>query len=87
VKHPNVVSFREAFIDHPSETMCIVMDYCEMGDLQEIMQKAKKMGSVFSEHQLWSFLVQMLAGLRALHQLSVMHRDVKTANIMMTQNG
>lgn len=49
VKHPNVVAFREAFIDHGSETMCIVMDYCEMGDLQSLMEKARKMGSNFTE--------------------------------------
>ena len=42
VKHPNVVSFKEAFIDHASQNMCVVMEYCERGDLLSLVEKVMR---------------------------------------------
>ena len=33
IKHPNIISYKEAFIDKPSESLCIVMELVDMGDL------------------------------------------------------
>ena len=33
IKHPNVISYKEAFVDQKTEKLCIVMELVDMGDL------------------------------------------------------
>jgi NIMA (never in mitosis gene a)-related kinase len=33
IKHPNIISYKEAFVDKASESLCIVMELVDMGDL------------------------------------------------------
>ena len=33
VKHPNIVQYKESFIDESSQTLCLVMEYADGGDL------------------------------------------------------
>lgn len=33
IDHPNVISFRDAFIDEPSSSLCLVMEYADNGDV------------------------------------------------------
>ena len=37
----------------------------------------------FRESQVWRVLIETVYGLRAMHELSVMHRDLKSANIFL----
>jgi NIMA (never in mitosis gene a)-related kinase len=43
IKHPNIISYKEAFADKSSESLCIVMELVDMGDLYgQIMKNLKK---------------------------------------------
>ena len=43
VKHPNIISYKEAFFDDESKCLCLVMEYADGGDLfQRILQYQKK---------------------------------------------
>jgi NIMA (never in mitosis gene a)-related kinase len=33
VDHPNVIQYKDVFIDKPSNSLCIVMEYADNGDL------------------------------------------------------
>ena len=33
IKHPNIISYKEAFIDKNTDSLCIVMELVDMGDL------------------------------------------------------
>ena len=33
IDHPNVIGFKEAFIDEPSSSLCLVMEYADNGDV------------------------------------------------------
>ena len=33
VDHPNVVQYRDVFVDQPSNSLCIVMEFADNGDL------------------------------------------------------
>ena len=43
IKHGNIISYKEAFIDKTSESLCIVMELVDMGDLYgQIMKNLKR---------------------------------------------
>jgi NIMA (never in mitosis gene a)-related kinase 1/4/5 len=35
------------------------------------------------EPEVWHYFVQMVRGLQALHDLNIVHRDIKSANMFM----
>ena len=44
VKSPFVISYKEAFIEKETETLCIVMQYADKGDLFQKIVHLKKIG-------------------------------------------
>ena len=45
------------------------------------------MKNYFKENTIWTFFIQMLIGLKTLHEHNIMHRDLKSANIFLMKNG
>ena len=74
IKHPNVVAFKEAFYDVPSSSLCIVMEYADGDDMYNcITHKKKTEKRLFDEKTLWRYLIQMVTGLKAVHDLNIVH--------------
>ena len=67
VNHPNVIGYKEAFWDDSGSTLNIVMEYADDGDLHTKIEKMAKEGGLFSEEIIWSYSIQMIEGLKALH--------------------
>ena len=40
-----------------------------------------------SEATVWHYFIQIVRGLKALHELKICHRDIKCANLFMTSKG
>ena len=85
--HKNIIGYKEAFFDDRSKTLNIVMEYAEGGDLSSKIKETRKKNSYFEEEMIWSTLIQILEGLKYLHQSHIIHRDLKSANIFLTKNG
>ena len=86
ISHPNVIQYKEAFVDPKDELLCIVMQYADSGDLLKMILERKRMKVHFRESQVWRVLIETIHGLRAMHELRVMHRDIKSANIFLFNN-
>ena len=86
VNHPNVIGYKEAFWDDEKSALNIVMEYADDGDLHSKIEKMKKSGGYFKEPIIWSYAIQMIEGLKALHDKKIMHRDLKSANIFLVKN-
>ena len=82
--HPNIVGYKEVFIDEPSSSLCLIMEYAARGDLLQIINSHKKAGTHASESEIWSIFTQVVKGLKALHLRNILHRDIKSANIFVT---
>jgi len=87
VKSNFVISYKEAFIDEDDSNLCLVMEYADKGDLYQKISQFKKIGCLIEEIDIWRILIQMVKGLKALHDLNIMHRDLKSANIFLFSDG
>ena len=87
VKSTFVIAYKEAFIDESDQSLCIVMEYADKGDLYQKITQFKKMGCLIDEVDIWRIFIQMTKGLKALHDLKILHRDLKSANIFLFSDG
>lgn len=82
-KHPYVVRYRESFID--TGWLCILMDYCEGGDLAGQIEQAKKKRQPILEEQVLRWMTQALLALKYIHDKHVLHRDLKSSNFFLSK--
>lgn len=82
-----MIGYKEAFFENTQGNLCIVMEMADGGDLLQTIEKHKRNRSKFTEKQIWHYFVQIVRGLKALHDLKIVHRDIKCANIFLTKNG
>ncbi|GLI64257.1 hypothetical protein VaNZ11_007459 [Volvox africanus] len=85
VSHPNVISYNEAFLD--GNRLCIIMEYAADGDLAKVIKKQQQMRRPLPEDVIWRYFIQVVMGLQALHNMKILHRDIKPGNIMVFENG
>ena len=82
LNHPNIVKFEE--VKKTKKHFYIIMEYCNGGDLTGAIEKYKeKYGKPFPEEIVQHFMKQIISAFKYLHSLKVIHRDVKTDNILL----
>ena len=87
IKSPFVISYKEAFIEESDKSLCIVTEYADRGDLYQKIVQFKRTGCLIEETDVWRIFIQMTRGLKALHDLQILHRDLKSANIFLFSDG
>jgi NIMA (never in mitosis gene a)-related kinase len=87
LKSNYVVSYKEAFFDENETCLGIVMEYADKGDLYQKITEFKKAGVYFEESDIWRIIIQLVRGLKALHDLKILHRDLKSANVFLFNDG
>jgi len=87
VKNKNVISYKEAFFDEKDSSLGIVMEYADKGDLFQLITERKKTKNYFTEQEVWKIFIQLLNGLKALHDFKILHRDIKSANVFLFKGG
>ena len=87
IKSKYVISYKEAFFDEKDSTLGMVMQYADNGDLHQKILEHKKSMKYFDEIEIWKIFIQIVKGLKALHDLQILHRDLKSANVFLFKNG
>jgi len=92
LKHPNIIKTRDVYTTQTNQ-LCIVMEYASKGDLDELIEeRLKKLDlwdeeqAQFSEQEIMDIFVQICMALETLHANKIIHRDLKTHNLLMTEN-
>lgn len=80
--HPFIVRYQESFIE--DNTLNIVMEYCDNGDLANFLKMQNK--KPLKEDKIWRLFIEICVGLEYIHKNKILHRDIKTLNIFMNKN-
>ncbi|XP_071996852.1 mitogen-activated protein kinase kinase kinase kinase 3 isoform X6 [Engystomops pustulosus] len=80
-KHTNIVAYFGSYLRRDKLWIC--MEFCGGGSLQDIYHVTGPL----SEQQIAYVSRETLQGLFYLHNKGKMHRDIKGANILLTDNG
>ena len=87
INHPNVIGYKEAFFEDATNSLCVVMENADGGDVLQLISEKKKKREQVGEKAVWHYFIQIVRGLKALHDLKICHRDIKCANIFLTKEG
>lgn len=63
------------------------MEYCNNGDLFQRITKHQKEQTYIKEEDIWRMFIQVVKGLKSLHEVDIFHRDLKSANVFLNKDG
>ncbi|KIY72757.1 Pkinase-domain-containing protein [Cylindrobasidium torrendii FP15055 ss-10] len=82
-RHENVVNIREVVVGDTLTQVFVVMDFIEH-DLKTLLQT---MPAPFLQSEIKTLLLQLLSAVDHCHENWILHRDLKTSNLLMNNRG
>jgi len=79
LNHPKIIKFKEFF--ETRDRMYIVQEYCAGGNLCNLIRKQHGL----SEASAKSIFVQLLQAVNYFHAKNIVHRDIKSENILLKE--
>ena len=76
-----IVGYYDSFIE--GTCINIIMEYCQYGDLQSYLSKQTK---PLIDNAIWKTFIHISLGLYYLHSNDIIHRDMKTLNLLVAKD-
>lgn len=91
--HPNIVSFIEMF--ESDDKLLFILEYANAGDLQRQLDTRAQppletnggRAIPYNEEEVLVIFAQLCLAVHYLHHHRIMHRDLKTPNVLLTRSG
>ncbi|EEH23323.1 STE/STE20/PAKA protein kinase [Paracoccidioides brasiliensis Pb03] len=82
-QHPNIVNFLDSFLQEQNNELWVVMEFMEGGALTDVIDN----NPVIREDQIATICFETCKGLAHLHSQSIIHRDIKSDNVLLDRVG
>ncbi|KAI5465771.1 kinase-like domain-containing protein [Mariannaea sp. PMI_226] len=82
-RHRNIVNFLDAFLRNNNAELWVVMEFMEGGALTDVIDNNPSI----SEEQISTICHETCRGLQHLHSQSIIHRDIKSDNVLLDARG
>ncbi|EGD77230.1 CMGC/CDK/CDK10 protein kinase [Salpingoeca rosetta] len=83
MEHENVVQLLDIAVGGAHDQVYLIFEYCE----HDLAWLVDNLPAPFPETVAKSLTVQLLKGLRALHSMFIVHRDIKLSNLLLNSRG
>lgn len=80
LNHENVIRFRGICLSPP--LYYIIMEYCAYGSLYDLLKRRRESDSCTKASQVFDWSKQIADGVEYLHSNKIVHRDLKSPNIL-----
>ena len=74
ISHQNIISYKESFYEEKTGFLNLVLEYANDGDLHSKIFQQKNKKEYLKEKIIWSIFIQILKGLKVLHDNNLIHR-------------
>lgn len=85
VRHTNIVRFIAS--ECSEKQLVIVMEFADAGDLRRHIKTRGATKSYLSESEAMLLFLQIVMAVEHIHANSMLHRDLKTANVLISSSG
>jgi serine/threonine protein kinase len=76
-----IVGVRGLCVDSATKRLCMLMDYCDGGNL--VAEQERRASGKLSEHEAAVMISSLARTLEQCHALGIMHRDIKPDNVLI----
>lgn len=83
---PNVIGLKEVCVGKTLDQIFLVMEFMEH-DLKSLITQLHKQGGGFKGSEVKCLMHQLVKGVEGLHRGWVVHRDLKSSNLLMDNRG
>ena len=74
--HPGCIKLLRSFRDLDTGHLCLVQEFCDLGELTPAKVSRE-------ESSIWKILHHLADALQYIHNLAILHRDIKPQNILL----
>lgn len=82
LNHPKIIKLKEFY--ETRDKLYLVQEYCAGGNLSDMIRRERKEGEL-TESRIKNIFIQLLQAVSYLHSLNIVHRDIKSENILLKE--
>ena len=80
----NITQYYGSFLSFKSRNIWLIYEYCPLGSVYDLM---KIIDRPLTEEEISIIMNDIIHGLIYIHQLNIIHRNIKITNILLNDNG